>query len=137
MIDKYFINMRSKVLRKDNETKLLKKIILKHSKDISTYNDRVRGVFSIKNIRIYDIHYFDKFVEVDIEFKGEILVQISSLKGDTWCDVSILDDEKYKVSKIRLNKFFRNRLINDIKHRLSYFNENIVYDYQIKKIKWV
>lgn len=136
MLGKYLINM-DKVLRKDNETKILKKIILKYSKDISTYDDRIRGVFSIKNVRIYDRPYFDKFVEVDIEFKGEILVQVSSLKGDTWCDVSILYDEKYKVSKIRLNKFFRNRLINDIKHRLSYFNEDIFYDYQIKKIKWI
>jgi hypothetical protein len=126
-----------KILRKDTDTKKLKRIILKHSKDISTYNDRLRGVFSIKNIRIYDIDSIFKKVEVDIEFKGEIYAQLSSIRGDEWIDSKILTNDKFSVSKVRLNRFFKRRLLNDVKHRLSYFNEDIFHDSQIKKIKWI
>lgn len=136
MLVKYLIDMR-KILRKDQETKSLKKTILKHSKDISTYNDRLRGVFSVNNIRFYDIDKTFKEVEVDIEFKGEIYAQVSSIRGDEWLDSKILENDKIKISKVRLNKFFRRRFVNDVKHRLSYFNEDIINDSQIKKIKWI
>lgn len=126
-----------KVLRKDIDTKKVKQTILKYSKDISTIGDRHRGVFSIKNIRIYDIDNTFKKVEVDVEFKGEIFAQISSLKGDEWYDSSILENERYRVSKIRLNKFFRKRMFNDINSRLSYFGEKINYEDSIKKLKWI
>jgi hypothetical protein len=129
--------MSRRTLKKDNETKKIKKLILKNSKDISTYNDRLGGVVSISNIRFYDVEYWNKEIEVDVVFKGKIYAQTSVLRGDEWMDSSVLTSEKYKISKIKLNKFFRKRLFNEINNRLSYFNEKMIYEYQIKKVTWV
>jgi hypothetical protein len=129
--------MSRRTLKKDNETKKIKKLILKNSKDISTYNDRLGGVVSISNIRFYDVEYWNKEIEVDVVFKGKIYAQTSVLRGDEWMDSSVLTSEKYKISKIKLNKFFRKRLFNEINNRLSYFNEKMIYEHQIKKVTWV
>lgn len=125
------------VLRKDIETKNLRKTIIKFSKDIPAVGERHRGVFSITGYRVYDITPNTNYVEIEMVFNGEILVSVSQLKGSEWLDSDILKSDKYRISKVRLNKFLKNRLFNEVNNHLSYFDAKINGLYEIKKIKWI
>lgn len=127
----------SRVLRKDIETKNLRKTIIKFSKDIPAVGERHRGVFSITGYRVYDITPNTNYVEIEMVFNGEILVSVSQLKGSEWLDSDILKSDKYRISKVRLNKFLKNRLFNEVNNYLSYFDAKINGLYEIKKIKWI
>ena len=127
----------SRVLRKDIETKNLRKTIIKFSKDIPAVGERHRGVFSITGYRVYDITPNTNYVEIEMVFNGEILVSVSQLKGSEWLDSDILKSDKYRISKVRLNKFLKNRLFNEVNNHLSYFDAKINGLYEIKKIKWI
>lgn len=127
----------SRVLRKDIETKNLRKTIIKFSKDIPAVGERHRGVFSITGYRVYDITSNTNYVEIEMVFNGEILVSVSQLKGSEWLDSDILKSDKYRISKVRLNKFLKNRLFNEVNNHLSYFDAKINGLYEIKKIKWI
>ena len=119
-------------VKTDNETKTLKKIITKFSKDISVSNKNVRGVFTVKNVRKYQFR-----TEVDVIFKGEIQARIGR-KLD-WYDSGILTQEHkgYKISKIKLNRFLRKSLHKDVDINLKYYCETIKNYYDIGKIEWV
>jgi hypothetical protein len=125
----------SGVLRKDIETKNLRKTIIKFSKDIPVVGDRLRGVFSITGYRVYE--YFLNYVEVDVIFKGEIFVKIEDDKGSQWYDSSVLKNDKHNLSIIRVNKFLKGRMYVDINNRLRYFNAEMKGMYELKKIKWI
>ena len=127
----------SRVLRKDIETKNLRKTIIKFSKDIPAVGERHRGVFSITGYRVYDITSNTNYVEIEMVFNGEILVSVSQLKGSEWLDSDILKSDKYRISTVRLNKFLKNRLFNEVNNHLSYFDAKINGLYEIKKIKWI
>ena len=127
----------SRVLRKDIETKNLRKTIIKFSKDIPVVGERHRGVFSITGYRVYDITPNTNYVEIEMVFNGEILVSVSQLKGSEWLDSDILKSDKYRISTVRLNKFLKNRLFNEVNNHLSYFDAKINGLYEIKKIKWI
>jgi len=127
---------RMTTIRRDTETKNLRKTILKFSKDIPIVGERYRGVFSIVGYRVYDetpVHYH---TEIDVVFDGELKVSVSSLTADTWLSSEIKKNEKYRVSPVRLNKFLRNSLFKSINSHLGYFNTKISYEYSIKTIKW-
>jgi len=128
---------RMNTIRRDKETKLLRKCILKYLKDIPTVGERHRGVFSITGYRFYDTSLNTYYVEVDVVFKGELKFSVSAIQEDQWFGSDIKKNGKYKVSSIGLGRFFRNTLFRDINQRLSLFDTKISYQYGIKKMKWV
>lgn len=112
---------------KDKDFQTTKKAILKWP-DIQVHNNYFRGVVKITNFRKYR-----NYNNIDIEFQGEIFAKINPLLSE-WFDKSIL--KKHKISKIKLNRFFRKKLLFDIKTRLKYFDVEISHYTHIKNIKW-
>ena len=125
----------SGILRKDIETKNLRKTIIKFSKDIPTVGEHHRGVFSITGYRVYD--YYSNYVEVDVVFNGEIFVQIEVGKSRQWYDSSVLKNDKHNLSIIRINKFLKRRVYADINNRLRYFSAGMKGTSELKKMKWI
>jgi hypothetical protein len=125
------------MIRKDKETKNLRKTIIKYSKDIPVSGDRYRGVFSIKGYRVYDITPNQTHIEVDVVFNGELKVSVSSLTQDGWLGSEVRKNDKYRVSPVKLGRFLRNILITSVNNHLAYFNTKINNDYSIKTIKWI
>jgi hypothetical protein len=128
---------RTNTIRKDTETKNLRRVILKYLKDIPTVGTRHRGVFSITGHRVYDLEQLSgDYIEIDVVFKGEVRVSVSSVQGDSWLGSDIKKNEKYRVSPRKLGSFLRISLLNDINQKLSIFGTRVRYDTAIKTIKW-
>jgi len=125
------------MIRKDIDTKNLRKTILKFSKDIPTVGERHRGVFSITGYRVYNSSPSTGYVEVDVVFKGEIEAGISSLRPDEWFSSDVKNNDRYDISPIRLGKFLRSQLFKDINDHMVYFDTKIKYVNSIKTIKWI
>jgi hypothetical protein len=86
----------------DDDSKVIKKSLKKFSKrEIASFNDRLRGSFSIVGFRKY------QFInEVDIEFNGEILARRNSFEGYNWFKSDIYNQSG--VSKIKVTKLIKN-----------------------------
>ena len=114
------------------ETKSIKKIITKFSDRVPVDNKNIRGYFTIKNIRKYQFR-----VEVDIAFKGEIQARIG--RNIDWYDNTILNQELkgYKISKIKLNRFMRKSIFQEVKNNLRYYSEELKNYSDIIKIQWL
>lgn len=124
-------------IRRDTETKNLRKTILKYSKDIPVVGKRYRGVFSIVGYRVYDISPNSSYNEIDVVFDGELsVVVVTSLNQSNWYRSDIKTDKSHKVSPIKLGSFLRNSLITDINQHLAYFGVGVKRNWQIKTIKW-
>ena len=92
----------------DDDSKAIKKLVKKYSKkEINSFNDRLRGSFTIVGFRKYQFTN-----EVDIEFNGEICARHSSLAVLTWFKSDIYNQSS--VSKIKVNKLvdYKNNLIH-------------------------
>ena len=77
----------------DDDSKAIKKSLKKFSKrEIASFNDRLRGSFTIVGFRKYQFTN-----EVDIEFNGEICARHSSLAVLTWFKSDIYNQKS--VSK--------------------------------------
>lgn len=127
---------RITTIRRDTETKNLRKTILKFSKDIPVVGERYRGVFSIVGYRVYDetpVHYH---TEIDVVFDGELKVSVSPLSEDKWLSSEIKKNEKYRILPVRLNRFLKSSLFKSLNSHLGYFNTKIGNEYSIKTIKW-
>lgn len=117
-------------LIQDTTSKAIKKSLTKWG-EFSIDNGDVKGVIKIKNYRKYQFRD-----EVDVEFKGEIFVRITN-ENRSWYAKDILENTKYRVSKVKLNRYIRKSILKDIRIRMNYFGVN-VKDYQnINKIQWV
>ena len=128
---------RITTIRKDTETKNLRKIILKYSKDIPVVGKRYRGVFSITGYRVYDTTPNSCYNEIDVVFDGELnVVVVTSANQSKWYRSDIKTDKSHKVSPIKLGIFLRNSLLTDINQHLAYFAVSIDYNWKIKTIKW-
>ena len=125
------------MIRKDTDTKNLRKTILKFSKDIPIVGERHRGVFSITGYRVYNSSPNKSYVEVDVVFKGEIKVSVYSLQGDSWLSPDIKKNKNYHVSKVKLGRFLRNKLFKEVNNHMAYFDTKITNEYSIKTIKWI
>jgi hypothetical protein len=115
----------------DDDSKVIKKSLKKFSKrEISSFNDRLRGSFIIVGFRKY------QFInEVDIEFNGEILARHNSFGGYNWFKSDIYNQSG--VSKIKVTKLIKNSIFREVKDQAAYFGINLRYVEEIKKIKWV
>lgn len=129
---------RMSTIKRDTETKNLRRIILKYLKDIPIVNEQLRGVFSITGYRVYEYEWsmVIDYVEIDVVFKGEINAQISSIRGNEWFGSDIKENKSYQVSPRKLGRFLRNSLLRDINQKLVVFSTEIHFDCAIKKIKW-
>ena len=124
-------------IRRDTETKNLRKTILKFLKDIPVVGDRHRGVFSITGYRVYDYNPTGYYVEIDVVFKGEIKVSVSSLHPDEWFGGDIKNNKSYKISPVKLGRFLRSSLFKDLNNHIAYFDVKLRNEYSIKTIKWI
>ena len=120
---KYVIN--------DNETKSTKKAIKKFGKtEISKLNNSLKGSFTITHFRKYDNHH-----EVDVEFDGELFARVYGFKDRKWYTSKIYAEKGY--SKIKINKFIKTNLLNEVKTRCAYFGIDVKWVSNIKKVKWI
>jgi hypothetical protein len=115
----------------DDDSRAIKKSLKKYSKkDIGSFNDRLRGSFTIVGFRKYQFHD-----EVDIEFNGDICARHSSLAVLTWFKSDIYNQKS--TSKIKVNKLIKRAIFKEVKDQAAYFGINLRYVEEIKKIKWV
>jgi hypothetical protein len=125
------------MVRKDIDTKNLRKTILKFSKDIPTVGERHRGVFSITGYRVYNSSPSTGYVEIDVMFKGEIKAGLSSIRPNEWFGSDVKNNDRYHISRVRLGRFLRSQLLKDINNHMGYFDVKIKYVNSIKTIKWI
>ena len=115
----------------DDDSKVIKKSLKKFSKrEINSFNDRLRGSFSIVGFRKYQFTN-----EVDIEFNGEICAMHSSLAVLTWFKSDIYNQKS--VSKIKVNKLIKRAIFKEVRDQAAYFGVNLRYVTEIKKINWI
>lgn len=125
------------MIRKDIDTKNLRKTILKFSKDIPVVGERHRGVFSITGYRVYNSSPTGYYIEIDVVFKGEIKATLSPIRPDEWFTADVKKNGGYHISPVKLNRFLRGKLFNEINNHMGYFDAKIKYENSIKKIKWI
>lgn len=117
-------------LIQDTTSKAIKKSLIKWG-EFPVDNSSVRGIVTIKNYRKYQFRN-----EVDIEFKGEIFVRITN-ENRTWHSSDILTSGKYRISKVKLNRFLRKSVLKDVQIRMNYFGETIREYQNVNKVKWI
>jgi hypothetical protein len=122
-------------IKKDIETKNLRKLILKYSKDIPVVEKHHRGVFSITGYRSYNSPT-GPFNEIDVVFKGELKATVSILDELKWYGADIKKNENYNISITKVCKILRYGLFNQINSHLAYFSTEIETQNSIKTIKW-
>jgi hypothetical protein len=115
----------------NDETKSTKKALKKFSNaEIPDYVNRVRGSFKIVNYRKYTLRN-----EVDVEFNGEIRVVYNHFDGPEWHNSTLY--LRNMASKIKINRFIKKLIFNEVKDHAAYFGIDIGFFDDIKKIKWV
>lgn len=114
---------------KDDFSKKLRSLIITHFKDQPISNKNLEGTFTIKNIRRYSFN----FIEVELEFKGKIYGRV----GDNYSfyDSSLLS--KQNISRIKVKKFLKKSIYQDIKNYLKLFSQDIHHYTDIKKMDWL
>jgi hypothetical protein len=115
----------------DTVSKAIKKSLIKWG-EFPIDNGGIRGAVTIKNYRQYMFRN-----EVDIEFKGEIFVELTTCEGRIWCGSDILTCEKYDISKIKLNRYLKKLALKEVCIRMNYFGVDIKEYRDINKIKWI
>ena len=115
----------------DDDSKAIKKLVKKYSKkEINSFNDRLRGSFTIVGFRKYQFTN-----EVDIEFNGEISARTNSFSNSEWFKSDIYG--KKGISKIKVNKLIKRSIFKEVKAQAAYFGINLKYVEEIKKINWI
>jgi hypothetical protein len=117
-------------LIQDTTSKAIKKSLTKWG-EFPVNNGGLKGVIIIKNYRKYQFRD-----EVDIEFKGEIFVRLTN-ENRCWYGTEILDEKKYRISKVKLNRYLRKNALKDIQIRMNYFGVNVKDYRDINKVKWI
>ena len=115
----------------DDESKAIKKLVKKYSKkEIASFNDRLRGSFTIVGFRKYQFTN-----EIDIEFNGDLCARTNSFRNVEWFKSDIYG--KKGISKIKVNKLIKRSIFKEVKDQAAYFGINLRYVEEIKKIKWI
>ena len=121
---------------RDKETKsYFNYIKRKHSVIKVNEPESIEGELTIKTIRKYPINLLSKSFryEVDIEFKGHIW-------GKSMYSAVVKNYEQKQLptlSKIRVYRMMRKKLMPELKTRLSLFDVQLNRLENIAKIKWV
>jgi len=115
----------------DDETKSIKKVIRKFGKsDISKFNSKLSGSFTIINFRKY--RYYD---EVDLVFNGKLLGRSDTISSAKWYTSEVYKQDGF--SKIKINKIIKQNIFQEVKNYCNYFGINLRWQSDIKKIKWI
>jgi hypothetical protein len=115
----------------DDDSKVINKSLKKFSKrEIDSFNDRLRGSFTIVGFRKYQFNN-----EVDIEFNGDLCARTNSFVDTEWFKSDIYG--KKGISKIKVNKLIKRSIFNEVKDHAAYFGINLRYITEIKKINWI
>jgi hypothetical protein len=115
----------------DDDSKAIKKSLKKFSKrNIGSFNDRLRGSFTIVGFRKYQFTN-----EVDIEFNGELHAVRNSLEGLQWLGSDIYNQNG--ISKIKVSRLIKKLIFKEVKDQAAYFGINLRYIEEIKKLKWI
>lgn len=114
-------------MSRTNEALTLRKVLKKYNSVKLLSREEIDGDISISSVRFYGPR-----AEIDIEFKGKIYARKSWGKTE-WIDASFLP----KASKIRVYRLIRRRVFPFLRTHLSYFDVNLHYVEQIKKVRWV
>jgi len=115
----------------DDDSKAIKKSLKKFSKrNIGSFNDRLRGSFTIVGFRKYQFTN-----EVDIEFNGELHAVRNSLEGLQWLGSDIYNQNG--ISKIKVSRLIKKLIFKEVKDQAAYFGIILRYIEEIKKLKWI
>ena len=115
----------------DDDSKAIKKSLKKFSKrEIASFNDRLRGSFTIVGFRKYQFTN-----EVDIEFNGDLCARTNSFRHVEWFKSDIYSQSS--VSKIKVNKLIKRAIFKEVRDQAAYFGVNLRYVTEIKKINWI
>ena len=113
----------------NEESKTINKFVRKYSeREVS--NDKLRGSFKITRYRKYSYS-----TEVDVEFTGQLFARSSRLDAHNWHSSSIYNERGF--SKVKINKFIKLYLFNEIRNQSKFFGINLTNHLNIKKITWV
>ena len=121
---------------RDKETKsYFNYIKRKHSVIKVNEPESIEGELTIKSIRKYPMGALSKNFryEVDIEFKGYVWGRTGYSGGFKKYEQRQLES----LSKIRLYRLMRKKLMSELKTRLSLFDIQLTRVENITKIKWV
>jgi hypothetical protein len=122
--------MERSVITNDN-TKSTNKLLKKYSEvEISSGTKRIKGSFKITRYRHYKFHD-----EIDIEFNGEVLAKYGSFDENKWFTSEIYSQKSW--SKIRLNKFIKSSIYNELRNHCKYFGIKLTSHRYITKVKWI
>jgi hypothetical protein len=114
-------------MSRTKESLTLRKVLKKYNSVKLLSREEIDGDIIISSVRFYGSR-----AEIDIEFKGKIYARKSWGKTE-WIDASFLPN----ASKVRVYRLIRRRIFPFLKTHLSYFDVNLHYVEQIKKVKWV
>jgi hypothetical protein len=135
-------------LVKDPETAYVNRLIKKYGKDLEILDGSrnfpllsrkkcLNGNFSIKGIRKYRHSYLynlnQTFYEIDLVLKGKLLAKWNS--KEYWHGSEILKESG--ASKIKINRFIRRHISNDVNEFLLTFGVEAGNNLKIKKVEWV
>jgi hypothetical protein len=114
-------------MSRTNESLTLRKVLKKYNSVKLLSREDIDGDITISSVRFYG-----PMAEIDIEFKGKIYAR-KTLGKTEWFDASVLPN----ASKVRVYRLIRRRVFPFLKTHLSYFDINLHYVEQIKKVRWV
>lgn len=113
------------------QSKAVNKLLQKYSeKKISVSNSNLRGTFKITRYRKYAYS-----TEIDIEFDGQLFARSSSLNSHSWLSSNIYKERGF--SKIKINKFIKRYLFNEIKNHARFFGIEMYTHECVKKVTWI
>jgi len=116
----------SKYCIKTDYVKAVKKT-MRRLGPVTVSNSNIFGEFSIVGLRKYSYS-----IEVDIEFTGKVLFRMGHNRQ--FFDSSIL--QRYNASKIKINRIIKKYLLKEVRMRVNYFDLDMRYYSDIKKITW-
>lgn len=114
---------------KDKESQTINKL-LKRFGQIKVSTNQVEGVITIKRYRKYTYKN-----EVDVFFNGKIRVRLGFTPSD-WYSSEYVKKYGTRISTVKLNRFIRKSVFKEVKERMSYFEKNINWYSDIKKLNW-
>ena len=134
-------------LVKDPETAYVNRLIKKYGKDLEILDGGrnlpflpkkkcLDGNFSIKGIRKYRLSNYkltQTCYEIDLVLKGKLLAKWNS--KEYWHGSEILKESN--ASKIKINRFIRRHIFNDVNEFLLTFGVEVGNNLKIKKVEWV